>query len=193
MPASSPPAAGRAGATGANGYADADVPRACRNRRANSSTRASISSRTERYTAKLNPYGSAMSQSSIGGTKPSKSSAPARPVIFTMRSAAAIASDRSGFENCPSAEIPCSPRAASVCAVTSPYGTSPALEASITSEALCLATASAIWLLQAFPMHKNKTFVRRGTHFPFSDGLPTRVYGQGNPYTFRGWAFSNRG
>jgi hypothetical protein len=42
----------------------------------------------------------------------------------------------------------------------SPNGTSPALDGSITSDALCLAMASAIWLRHALPMHKNKTLVR---------------------------------
>jgi hypothetical protein len=42
----------------------------------------------------------------------------------------------------------------------SPNATKPALDGSITSAATCLAMASAIWLRQELPMHKNKTLVR---------------------------------
>jgi hypothetical protein len=50
----------------------------------------------------------------------------------------------------------------------SPNGTRPALDASITSEAVCRAMASAIWLRQALPMHKNKTLVRGAMTRPLS-------------------------
>ena len=80
-------------------------------------------------------------------------------MLITM-SAADISSERSGLELWPSAEIPSSRRTVSVVLGISPNGTSPALDGSITSDALCLAMASAIWLRHALPMHRNKTLVR---------------------------------
>src|SRR6476620_580004 len=80
--------------------------------------------------------------------------------MLMIRSAADMSSERSGLELCPAAEIPHSASTAIVVPGIYPNGTSPALDGSITSKALCRAIASAIWLRHALPIQRNRTFFR---------------------------------
>src|SRR6202050_1294282 len=81
------------------------------------------------------------------------------PDIFTMISAFPQAAAVNPFECCSSNGTPRSCSTSSTSGATDPSGIVPALELSITSKAVCFASASANWLRQALPMHTKSTRV----------------------------------